>query len=99
MPARPVTVPTTVVQLAGDNPRRSVLAFFNLGANTIFISQDRTSVTGNGYPVLSNSQIVLMAVDGDEPQTEWWAQALVGSNDVRVFESYQPFERVREVAA
>jgi hypothetical protein len=76
-----------------------VLAFFNLGANTVFISQDRTSVTGNGYPILSNNQLVLMAVDGDEPQTEWWAQALVGSNDVRVFESYQPFVLAQRVPA
>ena len=88
MATRPFTAGTATAKIAADNPRRTALSFINNGAADIFLSQDQSAVTTNGYVVAAGNGLDLIRALGDEPQTEWYVQTAAVNVNVRVLEAF-----------
>jgi hypothetical protein len=92
LPTKNAAVGLTAVQLAERDPARIELLIFNLGTGTIYIGDSKQITVGGiaggggadplgGYPLLTNSQIIL-----DHVTSEVWAISAAATQDVRVLD-------------
>lgn len=88
MATRPFTATTATQRIAAWNPRRTSLSFTNNGAAAIFLSQDQTAVTTNGYVVAAGGALDLIRALGDEPHLEWFVQTAAVNVNVRILEAF-----------
>lgn len=88
MPTRPITVTTSPQTVLPYNNRRTAASLANEGAATVFISEDETAITTNGYPILAGGALDLLRALGDEPQNQLFIQSVAGGEDVRILESF-----------
>jgi hypothetical protein len=85
---RAVSVPTTVVQLASYNPRRTAIVIINNGTATVYISDNQADVSTQGFPLASGASFSLIKADGDDPTVALYGVASTGTQDIRVAESW-----------
>lgn len=88
MPTRPITVTTLPQVILSYNNRRTTASIANEGAATVFVSEDETSITTNGYPILAGGALDLLRALGDEPQNQLFIESAAGGEDVRVLEAF-----------
>jgi len=88
MPTRVVTVTTAATQILSYNNQRTTASFTNNGAAVIFVSNDQTGITTNGYPIAVGGALDLIRALGDEPQSLWFASVATGSEELRILEAY-----------
>lgn len=89
MSNRAVSLPSTeTVALAPWNGERSNLAIWNFGTDTIFVSVDRINVAAEGWPILINTGLSYVWVDGDDSEEALYAVANSGTQDIRVIEQF-----------
>jgi hypothetical protein len=81
-PPKTVSIGTSATQIVKGNPDRVMLAFFNLGSNTVYLHTDSTvSSTKGMYLDANGGHIVLIAEeDGDLLTYEWWGIAAATNN-------------------
>ena len=88
MAYRPVTVSTTVTQIASYNEKRRALVIYNNSSSTLYISNDPQDIVARGLPVGGGVAISLVASEGDEPHLALYGQMTAGTADVRVVEGF-----------
>ena len=88
MPTRNVGVTTNPQIVLPYNNRRTTASLANEGAATVFVSEDQTNITTDGYPIVAGGALDLIRALGDEPQTELFIQSAAGGEDVRILEAF-----------
>lgn len=88
MPTRNVDIGTGPVAILAYNNRRTAASFTNNGAATIFVSNDQTSITAEGLPLVVGGGLDLIRALGDEPHIQWFASVAAGSEELRVLEAF-----------
>lgn len=88
MPTRPVSIGTVATPVVSYNNRRTSLSLANEDAATIYVSEDETVSTSNGYPILAGGALDLIRALGDEPQWQLFAISAGGGADLRVLEAF-----------
>ena len=88
MPTRVVTVTTAATQILSYNNHRTPASFTNNGTAVIYVSNDQTGITTDGYPIAIGGALDLIRALGDEPQSLWFASVAAGSQEMRILEAY-----------
>ena len=88
MPTRVVTVTTAPTQILSYNNQRTTASFTNNGTAVIFVSNDQTGITTNGYPIAVGGALDLIRALGDEPQSLWFASVATSTQEMRILEAY-----------
>jgi hypothetical protein len=88
MATRPVIVETTATEIAPYNNRRTVLSMYNNGTADIFVSQDQTNITSDGYTIAVGGALDLVRALGDEPETQWFGAVATATQNLRVLEQF-----------
>jgi hypothetical protein len=88
MPTRVVTVTTSATQILSYNNQRTTASFTNNGTAVIFVSNDQTGITTNGYPIAVGGALDLIRALGDEPQSLWFASVATATQEMRILEAY-----------
>ena len=95
MPTRPVTVTTSPEVVLPYNNQRTTASLANEGSATVFVSEDETNITANGYPIAAGGALDLIRALGDEPQNTLFIQSSAGGEDVRVLEAFGALPELR----
>lgn len=90
MAFRQFTATTTVQEMVAFNAHRTAITIKNFSGGTVFIDQDRSSVTGKGFPLAVGDFLTLTLELGDEPAEALYCQMLAATTDLRVEESFGP---------
>ena len=88
MPTRVVTVTTAATQILSYNNQRTTASFTNNGTAVIYVSNDQTGITTDGYPIAIGGALERIRALGDEPQSLWFASVAAGSQEMRILEAY-----------
>ena len=88
MPTRVVTVTTAATQILSYNNQRTTASFTNNGTAVIYVSNDQTGITTDGYPIAIGGALDLIRELGEEPQSLWFASVAAGSQEMRILEAY-----------
>lgn len=88
MPTRVVTVTTGATPILSYNNQRTTASFTNNGTDVIYVSNDQTLITTNGYPIAVGGALDLIRALGDEPQSLWFASVGSGTQEMRILEAY-----------
>jgi hypothetical protein len=84
-----IEVTTEIKNIVPYNPRRVVLVLFNVGANTIFLSENPVRVLEEGIPLTPGANLSFLKVDGDDPRIAWYACTASGTSELRVYEGFE----------
>ena len=90
MAYRQATATTSVAELVPANRMRTAVTVKNFSGSTAFISQDRSNVTGQGFPLAVGDFLTLTLALGDEPYDALYTQTLAATSDLRIEESFAP---------
>lgn len=90
MAEKAVLVGTTRVQLVAVNFKRTTITFHNRGAAEVFLSRDKGSIAGQGFPLPSGGFAAFLKVEGDDTVNAIYAIVSATTADVRVTESFEP---------
>lgn len=91
MPMRQETVTTTVArQHVEYNALRASLLVRNVSTNPIFVSENPTGVTTEGYELFENEFISFAYRDGDEPELALYFQSTGGDATLMIIEKFGP---------
>lgn len=88
MPTRVVSVTTAATPLLSYNNQRTTASFTNNGTAVIYVSNDQTLITTNGYPIAIGGALDLIRALGDEPQILWFASVAAGTQEMRILEAF-----------
>ena len=88
MPTRVVSVTTAATPLLSYNNQRTTASFTNNGTAVIYVSNDQTGITTNGYPIAVGGALDLIRALGDEPQSLWFASVAAGTQEMRILEAF-----------
>jgi archaellum component FlaG (FlaF/FlaG flagellin family) len=84
-----IEVTTEVKNVVPYNSKRVVLVLFNVGGNTIYLSENQVRVLEEGIPLSPGANVSFLKVDGDDPRIAWYACTATGTSELRVYEGFE----------
>jgi hypothetical protein len=87
-----VDVGTSTVLLVPYHHKRKSLVILNNGTADVYISNDPLEVSTRGLKLAPGVAVSETVAEGDEPYLQIYAEAVTGTQDVRIIEGYGPRE-------
>lgn len=88
MVSRQFTASTTGNQAIAYHKGRKGWIIFNNGGSTVFISENQSNITSQGFPLAVGESIDYTEFEGDDPRIPIYAQTTAGTADLRIIETF-----------